>query len=73
MADLADVANDSADLFLELSLAARKTQAAVRDSLTECLDCGDPIPEARRLAAKGCERCIDCQWDVDKKGLRHAG
>ncbi|WP_422778087.1 TraR/DksA C4-type zinc finger protein [Pseudomonas shirazensis] len=37
------------------------------------MDCDEPIPEARRLAAKGCYRCIDCQGNADKKGLRHAG
>lgn len=26
-----------------------------------CIDCGESIPEARRLAAPGCKRCIDCQ------------
>ncbi|BCS55181.1 TraR/DksA C4-type zinc finger protein [Geobacter sp. SVR] len=26
-----------------------------------CLDCGDEIPTARRLAVPGCRRCINCQ------------
>lgn len=26
-----------------------------------CEECGDPIPEARRKAAQGCTRCLDCQ------------
>lgn len=30
-------------------------------SLMECIDCGEPIPEKRRLACPGCERCIGCQ------------
>lgn len=73
MADIADVANDRVDLFLELALAARRATTQGRESLTECMDCDEPIPEARRLAAKGCHRCIDCQGTADKKGLRHAG
>lgn len=28
---------------------------------TDCLDCGDEIPEARRKAQPGCHRCIECQ------------
>lgn len=32
-----------------------------------CLDCGDPIPEARRKAVSGCLYCIGCQSDHDKK------
>ena len=36
---------------------------------TECEDCDEPIPEARRkaLASKGCTRCISCQEKHDKK------
>lgn len=26
-----------------------------------CIDCDEPIPQARREAVRGCERCIDCQ------------
>lgn len=31
------------------------------DGDEQCTDCGELIPEARRLAAPGCRRCIDCQ------------
>lgn len=31
------------------------------ESLTECAECGDEIPEARRLAIKGCTMCVHCQ------------
>lgn len=26
-----------------------------------CIDCDDPIPQERREAIRGCERCADCQ------------
>ena len=26
-----------------------------------CTDCDEPIPQARREAIRGCERCADCQ------------
>nr|WP_234888390.1 MULTISPECIES: TraR/DksA C4-type zinc finger protein [Aeromonas] len=26
-----------------------------------CIDCDDPIPQERREAIRGCERCTDCQ------------
>lgn len=32
-----------------------------RESRLTCVDCDDPIPEKRRLAIKGCLRCIQCQ------------
>lgn len=31
------------------------------DSATECIDCDAQIPEARRWAMPGCQRCVKCQ------------
>ena len=28
-----------------------------------CIDCDDPIPEARRQAYQGCQRCVQCEED----------
>ena len=30
-------------------------------SALECRECGDDIPEARRVASQGCQYCIGCQ------------
>ena len=35
------------------------------DSLYECENCGDPIPEARRLAVPGVRLCLLCQQEED--------
>ncbi|WP_296263969.1 MULTISPECIES: TraR/DksA C4-type zinc finger protein [unclassified Pseudomonas] len=72
MADIADLANDRAQWHLDLALAAR-APVPVRESLSECLDCDDAIPEPRRLAVKGCVRCAECQCFFEKSGARHAG
>lgn len=32
-----------------------------RESFEFCDECDEPIPEARRLAVKGCMYCIKCQ------------
>ena len=37
---------------------AGKTMA---DSAAECIDCDAQIPEARRWAMPGCQRCVKCQ------------
>jgi phage/conjugal plasmid C-4 type zinc finger TraR family protein len=34
---------------------------SAQDSAAECAECGDEIPEARRRAVPGCERCVECQ------------
>ena len=36
-------------------------------SLEFCDDCGEPIPEARRLAVSGCTMCIECQTFHERK------
>lgn len=43
---------------------AGKTMA---DSATECQDCGQPIPKARRWAVPGCTRCVRCQTIHEKR------
>jgi len=35
-------------------------------SLTHCVVCTEPIPEARRQAAPGCTKCYDCQLEYEQ-------
>lgn len=72
MADIADVANDLMLERIDHALAARKP-APLRASFEYCVDCDDAIPQARRLAARGCMRCAGCQQALEKKGARYAG
>ncbi|MCA0850988.1 DksA/TraR family C4-type zinc finger protein [Salipiger thiooxidans] len=44
-------------------MRARKTP--VGESLMECAECGEEIPEKRRLAIPGVKLCIDCQQERD--------
>jgi len=37
------------------------------ESALHCIDCGVDIPEARRQAVPGCQRCIDCQEDHERR------
>ena len=43
----------------------RARRAPVGESLTECAECGEEIPEKRRLALPGVKLCIDCQQERD--------
>lgn len=38
-----------------------------------CIDCDDPIPQERREAIRGCERCADCQTIHEYQLARHCG
>lgn len=40
---------------------------AAEPSATECEECGDDIPEARRLAILGCKLCVFCQERAERR------
>ncbi len=42
-------------------------KAAEQESLTECEDCGEEIPQARRLAVKGVMKCVFCQQLAERR------
>lgn len=67
-ADIIDVASDLAERMLQEQLTAFKAKQSTLPvvSARECVDCGEPIPEQRRTAVKGCQRCIECQQFADK-------
>ncbi|MFK7942062.1 MAG: DksA/TraR family C4-type zinc finger protein [Paracoccaceae bacterium] len=46
-------------------MRARKT--LVGNSLTNCAECEEPIPEARREAVPGVKLCIECQQERDAR------
>lgn len=40
---------------------------AQEPSLEECEECGDEIPEARRLAIPGCRLCVFCKEKQERR------
>jgi RNA polymerase-binding transcription factor DksA len=36
-------------------------------SETECIDCGDEIPEQRRISIRGVQRCVHCQTLFERR------
>lgn len=51
----------------------RAQKQPVGESFTDCADCGEPIPEARRLARPGVKLCIDCQQEREAAFKPRAG
>ncbi len=43
------------------------------ESMRECVECGETIPEARRDAVPGVRLCIDCQQGRDRSFKSRAG
>ena len=46
-------------------LRARRGPAG--ESAEDCMDCGEPIPEARRIAVPGVKLCTECAGGREKR------
>jgi phage/conjugal plasmid C-4 type zinc finger TraR family protein len=44
-----------------------------RQSHSHCIDCEEPIPEARRMAVPGVTLCLDCQKQRDSQRRPRGG
>lgn len=60
MADVIDQANERAEE-IRIGAIARQCLRPVGPSAVRCEDCGERIPEARRVAVPGCDCCVNCQ------------
>lgn len=58
------------DALAQQAWRAGMTGKTLDDSALHCIFCGEAIPEARRVAVLGVERCIDCQELFEKYGYR---
>lgn len=59
MADYIDEASEISEAHHERAIANRVRYEGVSEEF--CIECGDEIPEPRRLAVRGCKHCVDCQ------------
>ena len=58
----------------EQQLAARIHAASISGTGPHyCIDCENTIPQARREAIRGCERCAECQTIHEFQTARHYG
>lgn len=51
----------------------RARRAPVGESLTDCAECGEEIPQARREALPGVKLCIDCASERQARDQRRGG
>ena len=67
--------NEQIEASISDELARMKSARAVPrgDSLAECAECGEEIPEARRVAIPGVKLCIDCQKARDARPVARGG
>ncbi|WP_220704023.1 TraR/DksA family transcriptional regulator [Citrobacter braakii] len=64
MADFADDASAVEELQRNAALSAHRIN---RDAVSamHCVECGEDIPELRRVKVPGCQRCASCQQDSE--------
>lgn len=66
MADEADLAEERMRGETEMRVKALRGRLGRPDEgRATCIDCGLEIPQARRLALPSCQRCVDCQDQVE--------
>lgn len=63
MADLADIAQEQAEAMAALTT---KPSQFDRPSRTDCIECGEDIPEKRQKLG-GVIRCFECQNTLERK------
>lgn len=70
--DIADQASDREMADREFALAAQRAAHPAGRSASHCLDCGAPIPEARRQAVPGVTLCVECRTAQEHQGRTRA-
>ncbi len=68
MPDFIDHASTQETKFTEMAIAhqlKRHTQPVNQPSAKQCAECGDDIPEGRRVAIEGCRYCATCQAELE--------
>jgi len=64
--DMTDRATEDEFAFLKGKIKEMKASMPSGEAATQCEECGEMIPEARRRAAPGCRYCISCQQELEQ-------
>lgn len=60
----------NAQAFVDNYIDLARSQLPIGESAKYCVECGEEIPEARRLALPGVKHCIPCQTERDKQKIK---
>ena len=64
---------DQIDASVEDGVKRARSRMPKGESRTDCEECGEVIPEARRKAVPGVRLCVSCQSDLDEAESAAAG
>lgn len=68
-----DAVQEQIDSTIDDAVARARNELPTGDSLMQCAECGETIPEARRNALPGVRLCIACQQAMDAKHNTFSG
>lgn len=66
--DICEQAAELEESQRQSALTAVRHRARRGITFTQCVDCCESIPEARREVAPDCTRCITCQTTYERQG-----
>lgn len=61
-----DAVSEQIDASINDAVERARRNLPQGESLKQCEDCGEEIPQARRMAIKGVRLCIACQSERDE-------
>ncbi|ACT06098.1 transcriptional regulator, TraR/DksA family [Dickeya chrysanthemi Ech1591] len=64
---------DQIDATVDDAIARARSLLHQGSSAQYCEECGEAIPQARRLALPGVRLCVQCQETMDKKHTLNSG
>ncbi|HVB37792.1 MAG: DksA/TraR family C4-type zinc finger protein [Acidobacteriota bacterium] len=65
--------HENIDAHIEKAVRKARSEMGTGESLTHCAECGEPIPEARRVALPGVRKCVKCQEAADAENATSTG
>ncbi|NDO83391.1 hypothetical protein CJP72_22320 [Citrobacter sp. NCU1] len=68
-----DAVNEQINNTIEDAVARVRGELPQGESLHECEECGETIPDARRKAVPGVRLCLTCQQEKDSKNETFSG
>ena len=68
--DEGDYGQAASDAFLADAIRRARRGLPEGPGATWCEECGEEIPEKRRLNMPGCTLCVECKDSFEKKGKR---
>ena len=68
-----DAVQQQIDSTIEDAVARARRDIPAGESLKECEECGESIPQARRKAIPGVRLCVKCQQEKDEQNAIFSG